>query len=236
MVIHLGIGELLPAVAEDDDSAVAAEHQVEFDVAMPEDVEVVVIAQLLLLFGEKHKLLFVLSFVGTWVCQLFEAAVFCPIVSKCVAPSRWHKAEEELEEGVVEYLAQEDEVLDFLLNTLGQKLQIVAGYQSVAVSQEETFSVDGDSCRLAMDLYARLLGEPTESPNVVVSDEEVDLYSLGCERLERADDWAVLLLASVAPEVLAPEIEEISEQIYGSRILRHVVEHGDDGLLMGIKI
>ena len=31
-------------------------------------------------------------------------------------------------------------------------------------------------------------------------------------------------------------IEEISEQIYGSRILRHVVEHGDDGLLMGTKI
>ena len=40
----------------------------------------------------------------------------------------------------------------------------------------------------------------------------------------------------VAPEILAPEIENISEHVNGCGILRHVVEHGDDGLLMSDRI
>ena len=50
----MGEGELLPAVAENDDSAVATEHQIEFDMAMTKDVIIVVIALLLLFFGEEH--------------------------------------------------------------------------------------------------------------------------------------------------------------------------------------
>ena len=45
------------------------------------------------------------------------------------------------------------------------------------MGKEDAFAVDGDGSWLAVDLYACLLGEPTESPDVVVANEEVDLYS-----------------------------------------------------------
>ena len=77
----------------------------------------------------------------------------------------------------MKYLTQEDELLHFLLEGLGQLLQVVARHQSIAMGKEDAFAVDGDGCWLAVDLYTCLLGEPTESPDVVVSNEEVDLYS-----------------------------------------------------------
>ena len=45
-----------------------------------------------------------------------------------------------------------------------------------------------------------------------------------------------MLFAAVAPEILAPKVKDISEQVDGSSILRHVVEHGDDGLLVSLRI
>ena len=74
-------------------------------------------------------------------------------------------------------LTQEDKLLHLLLEGLGQLLQVVARHQSIAMGKEDAFAVDGDGCWLAVDLYACLLGEPTESPDVVVANEEVDLYS-----------------------------------------------------------
>ena len=133
-------------------------------------------------------------------------------------------------------LTQEDKLLHLLLEGLGQLLQVVARHQSIAMGKEDAFAVDGDGCWLAVDLYACLLGEPTESPDVVVAYEEMDLYSFVSQRFERVEDGAILLLAAVAPEILAPEVEYISEQVDGSSILRHVVEHGDDGLLVSLRI
>ena len=45
-----------------------------------------------------------------------------------------------------------------------------------------------------------------------------------------------MLFAAVAPEILAPEVEDISEQVDGCGILLHLVEHGDDGLLMSDRV
>ena len=127
-----------------------------------------------------YKFFFVFSFVCAWLCEFFKAAVFCPIISKCVAPSRWQEAEEDLEERIVKDLTQEDELLHLLLEGLGQLLQVVARHQSIAMGKEDAFAVDSDGCWLAVDLCACLLGEPSECPDIVIANEEVDLYSVVC--------------------------------------------------------
>ena len=78
-------------------------------------------------------------------------------------------------------LAQEDELLHLLLEGLGQLLQVVARHQPIAVRKEDTFAVDGDGCGFSVDLYACLLGQPSECPNIVISNKEVNIYSFGCE-------------------------------------------------------
>ena len=80
---------------------------------------------------------------------------------------------------------------------------------------------------------ARLLGEPTERPNVVVANKEVYVNTLVCDLFERLQERTVLLLALIAPEVLAPEVKYISKQVDGGSILSHALQHVNQGLLMG---
>ena len=97
MFVHLGVGELLPAVAKDYDTAITTEHQVEFDVTMTKNIEVVVIAQLLLLFGKEDKFFFVLSFVWARMCEFFQTAFFCPFITNVVTPCCRYKAKKTLQ-------------------------------------------------------------------------------------------------------------------------------------------
>ena len=74
-------------------------------------------------------------------------------------------------------LTQKNKLLDFLLNSCRQLLQVVARYKSIAVGEEDSFAVYNDRLWLSVDLYTCLLGKPSKCPNVVVTNEEVDLYS-----------------------------------------------------------
>ena len=104
------------------------------------------------------------------------------------------------------------------------------------MGKEDAFAVDGDGFWLSVDLYACLLGEPSKSPDIMIANKEVDWYSSASQRFECFENRLVFLFATVAPEVLAPEVEDVSEQVYGCSILSHVVEHGDDVLLVGDRI
>ena len=84
--------------------------------AMTKNIQIVVITLLLLLFGIKHQFLFVFSFVWESAIFLFEAALLRPLIAKLIAPCSRQKAEKELQHRTMEQFAQENELLDFLLD------------------------------------------------------------------------------------------------------------------------
>ena len=119
VVIEFGVGPLFETIAEDDDTAAGRDLQVEFDMPMTEDIVVAVGVLLLLIFGKKHQLFLILSFVRTGVGDLFEAAFLRPLVAELVSPSRRQRSEAELQEGGTEDLTQFHETLDLFLHVLG---------------------------------------------------------------------------------------------------------------------
>ena len=103
----------------------------------------------------------------------------------------------------------------------------------------------GEKNALAIELYALgftvhlnacLLRQPTESPNIVVTNEEVHGYAFVGDGTECLQERTVLLLAPVAPEILTPEVKYISEQVYGRSVLSHAIEHVNQGLLMNFGV
>ena len=104
------------------------------------------------------------------------------------------------------------------------------------MSEIELFAANHDAPWFTVYMDSCLLFKPTKSPYVVIADKEVDVNALVSERSERLQERTVLLFAAVAPEVFAPKIEYVSEQVDGCSILRHVLKHGDKGLLVGLRI
>ena len=88
VMIEFGVGPLFESVAEDDHAATGFQLQVEFNMAVTEDIIIAVVMLFLLIFGEEHQLLFALAFVRTGVCQLFETAFLRPTVTDLVTPCR----------------------------------------------------------------------------------------------------------------------------------------------------
>ena len=119
VVVEFGVGPLLETVAEDDYAAAGRDLQVEFDMPMTEDIVVAVGVLLLLIFGKKHQLFLILSFVRTGVGDLFETAFLRPLVAELVSPSRRQSSEAELQEGGTEDLTQFHETPDLFLHVLG---------------------------------------------------------------------------------------------------------------------
>ena len=81
MVVEFGVGPLFETVAEDDYAASGRDLQVELDMPMTEDIVVAVGVLLLLIFGKKHQLFLILSFVRAGVGDLFKPAAFRPLVA-----------------------------------------------------------------------------------------------------------------------------------------------------------
>ena len=54
IILQSAICPLLEAVAEDNNAAAAGDLQVKVNMAVPEDIEIAVVAQPLLLLGKKH--------------------------------------------------------------------------------------------------------------------------------------------------------------------------------------
>ena len=54
IILQSAICPLLEAVAEDNNATVAGDLQVKVNMAVPEDIEIAVVAQPLLLLGKKH--------------------------------------------------------------------------------------------------------------------------------------------------------------------------------------
>ena len=102
--------------------------------------------------------------------------------------------------------------------------------------QKHAFALDCDALCCAVHLNAGLLFKPTECPDIVIADIEMHIYAFVSQYLERAEDGTVLLFALIVPEVLAPVIEDVSQEVYSCGILCHMLEHMDDGLLMGLRI
>ena len=75
----------------------------------------------------------------------------------------------------MKYSAQKDELLDFLLYRFGELLQVVARYQSISVSKEDTLAVEYYAFGFSMNDYTRLFLQPTKSPNVVIANKEVNI-------------------------------------------------------------
>ena len=80
----------------------------------------------------------------------------------------------------MKYLTKENKLLDFLLNSCRQLLQVVARYKSIAVGEEDSFAVYNDRLWLSVDLYTCLLGKPSKGPDIMVSDEKMELYTVVC--------------------------------------------------------
>ena len=70
----------------------------------------------------------------------------------------------------------------------------------------------------------------------MIADEEMYVNAFVCERFECLQERTVLLFALITPEILAPEIKHIPQQVDGSGILSHAIEHVNQGLLMGFGI
>ena len=136
----------------------------------------------------------------------------------------------------MKHSAQEDELPNLLLHFLRQLLQVVAGYESIAVGEENALAIELYALGFTVHLNACLLRQPTESPNIVVTNEEVHGYAFVGDGTERLQERTILLLAPIAPEILTPEVKYISEQVYGRSVLSHAIEHVNQGPLMSLGV
>ena len=118
LVVKFGVCPLLEAVPEDDHTAARSNLQVQLNMPVSENIIVAMVADPLLVFGEKDQLFLVFSFVRAWIGYLFETALFRPSVTEFVAPSGWQAAETELQKRVAENPAQTHELFYFALYVL----------------------------------------------------------------------------------------------------------------------
>ena len=179
-----GIRPLPEAVAEDKDAAVAGNLQVEFNMPMPENIIIVMLADPLLLFGKQHQFLLLLPLIRAGFCQLFAATISRPIVAKRIAPLRRHETEKLLQRTRVEHAAQEHKSLDFLENKRRIECLPIGRHYPVAMSEKDGFAITGNGSRISMNDYSRAAGKPTESPQIMVADKIVYAYSLAGHRLQ----------------------------------------------------
>ena len=188
---------------------------------MSENVIVVMVAELLLFLGEEDQLFGVLAFVGARVRQFFHAAAARPLVAETVAEARRHEAEEGLRDWVVKECPQANEVANLLADRRGERLQVAGRYDAVAVGKVEGALVDGGCYGRAVDKDTRFAGEPSECPNIMITNEIVHLYAAVRKVSEGGKEGAVGFFVRVAPEVLVPEIEHVAEEVDSRGILRH---------------
>jgi hypothetical protein len=111
----------------------------------------------------------------------------------------------------MKYFAQQDKTADLLLHLFRQVLHIMAGHQPIAMRQIQCLSSHGQTRWATMHFHARLLGQPSKRPNIVIANKEVYLYAFVGDALEGIQEGAVLFFASVAPKILTPKIKDISQ-------------------------
>ena len=155
LAVPRDVGEMAHPVAGDQDPAVAAEHQVEHDVPMPEDEEIDIRVRLQVFLGEGHQILARLALV--FVLFLFREAAFPaaerPAQGEPEGPAGVDPGVEPLAETVAEDAPHQAE-------------RPAAVVHLVAMPQEETLAQQIDGERVAMDDGADLAGQVVEHPDV----------------------------------------------------------------------
>ena len=78
----------------------------------------------------------------------------------------------------------------------------------------------GQACQLAI------------RPYIVVADEEMDINASVGKRAQTSQDGLVLLFRTVTPDILAPEIEDIPEQVDSRGIFSQLLQQLNEPQLM----
>lgn len=232
VLIEFGVREILEAIAEYDDSGAACDLEIEFYMAMAEDIVIAVVLLLLLVFGKEHQFFLVFALVRTGISDLFEPAVFGPFVSELITPTRRKATEAELEEGILEDALEVHEMADFALHVPRVERFPITWEQAVSVAQVERFAVSDDGAWLVMDFRSGHFPQSSEGPEVMVAGEEMDMNALPGQFLQFFAERSILPFGFVVMKILHPEIEHIAEHVDGYGVLAHHLEHVDHFFLM----
>jgi len=222
--IEDGIGVRSDPVAQNEDAALTGEHEVEFDVAVPEDEEVDVGMILEILLGEGDKVLIVLTQIG-WITAfeaVLHAAVLGPLQTEGYAPTGMEGGKHPLTQFVVKNTTQEAE------GTAG-----IA--QPIAMPEEEQLIGEFDSDGLVVHDHATLLLEVVLDPDVVVAGKEMHLDTVVGEFADLAQQTRKTL--GHAMLIFEPKVEDVTQEIDSLCLVLDLIEetHQATFLLTGMR-
>ena len=163
--IKHGIGELPYPVAQNHQSGLFAQHQIQFDVAMAEHEVIYILVALHILFGKAHQKLLLFAHIRLFLSvSTFQSAMLSPVQAQSHSPARMNRIKEALASMVLEHSFQE---LEFLVWVT----------QSVSMCQIEYFIVYLYGLRLVMYGNATLFLQVAIGPKVVVTRKEMYFHS-----------------------------------------------------------
>ena len=210
LAVKHGIGEEGDPVAQDGHARRAAEHKVEFDVAVPKDEVIDVGVRLQVVLGIDNKVLLILAHVGRFDAVLtLQATVFCPGESEVHAPAGMYGGKEALAEFVVKQAAQPFE------------LPVIVA-QPITVSEVKRLAVEFRNKSLTVQNYPTFLLQVIAHPKVVIADEEMHLHAHVGEFGNLAQEARVALRHNKF--ILVPEVKHISQQIDSTRLMLDAVK------------
>ena len=148
---------------------------------------------------------------GVIAVQLvLQAAVFRPCQAELQAPSRMYGGEEAAAEGIVKHLPE-------------PQVFPVGCSEAVAVREVEHLAVDfRGQAYLAVHYHSALFLKVIVHPEVVVAGEEVHLHAVVREFGDFSQQSGVAFGDDVA--IFVPEVEDVSEQVYGGGFVLDAVE------------
>ena len=163
--IKHGIGELPYPVAQNHQSGLFAQHQIQFDVAMAEHEVIYILVTLHILFGKAYQELFLFAHIRLFLSvSTFQSAMLSPVQPQSHSPARMNRIKEALAGMVLEHSFQK---LEFLVWVT----------QSVSMCQIEYFIVYLYGLRLVMYGNATLFLQVAIGPKVVVTRKEMYFHS-----------------------------------------------------------
>ena len=150
--IKHGISELPYPVAQNHQSGLFAQHQIQFDVAMAEHEVIYILVALHILFGKAHQKLLLFAHIRLFLAiGTFQSAVLRPVQSQRQSPARMDGIQKALAGAVVEHFLQKLELLVWVA-------------QSVAMGKEKYLVVNLNGLWLIVHNHAALFFQIAISP------------------------------------------------------------------------
>lgn len=200
LAVKDGIRVLGYPIAQDQDTAAAREHEIQFDVAMSED-EVVDLWMLLeIILGKLDEKFLILAHIGriTSLLAMLQPAMLGPIQSKRHGPTGMNAREEGLTKFTAEETAHESE--------FGIRIT-----QSISMPEVEEFvgNLNGDG--VMMNFHAAFLLEVILAPDVMITREEMNLDAHIRQLTDLAQKTCIALWYHIAEFI--PEVKDVPQQV-----------------------